>query len=128
MTRIYRREFVKSSFGISLFTALATGCSPQKVIISNIIVSVRTVKHLLRISRQISRNNVYALNVSYKDFGEFLDEEKFTTNVVQNMEHRRSCLTQGNNSCAFKLTRKFHLLMNFLNCFMLEPIKTQYLI
>lgn len=90
-----RRHMIRASFGLSF--AFAAGCTPQVVTISNIIVAVRTVKHLLRLSRQLSSNNVYALNVSYKELGSFLKNKSFSTSVVQQMEQRGTSQTQGNS-------------------------------
>jgi hypothetical protein len=100
-----RRGFIKSSIRLPLLFVFASGCTPQIVTISNIIVAVRAVKQLLRVSRQLSHSNVYALNVSYKELGTFLNEKKFTTNVVQHMEQRSSYLTQGNNDLRSRINQ-----------------------
>jgi hypothetical protein len=92
-----RRGAIRSLFGLSFYLAFAVGCTPQIVTISNILIAVRTVRQLLRISRQLSRNNVFALNASYRELGTYLKDKQFGTQTVQRMEQRSAYLTQGNN-------------------------------
>jgi hypothetical protein len=94
---VKRREIIASYFGLSLFFAIVSGCAPQVVTVSSIITAVRTVRQLLKLSRQLSNNNVYALNVSYKELGTFLNDKNFSANVVQKMEQRSSSLSQGSS-------------------------------
>lgn len=82
-----------------------SGCTPQVVTVANIITAVRTVQQLLKLSRQLSNDNVYALNVSYKELGTFLNEKNFSTNVVQKMEQRGSSLSQGSSELRSRINQ-----------------------
>lgn len=98
-----RRELIKYCFGSSLSFSLLLGCTPTPANIANIIRAVQTVQALLALSRKISNENAYALNVSFAELGTFRKKNDFSIESIQVMEGRSAQLTQGGSDLRNRL-------------------------
>ena len=91
-----KRRRIIMSFGSSLLFVMLSSCFPPKVItIKNITTAVETVALLLKVSRQISNDTVYSMNVSFEELSGFLREQNFSTDTIQRMEQRTISLSEN---------------------------------
>lgn len=99
-----KRRRIIISFGSSLLLVMLSSCFSAKVItIKNITTAVDAVALLLKVSRKMSNDTVYSMNVSFEELGGFLRDQDFSTDTIQRMEQRTIFLSENARKLRFQL-------------------------